>query len=171
LAHAFKALSLNPADIYNPNGLASIISGLGLSRVVPPTSNPFSGLEEAAALVPCPILNRIDRCIIIAQVPLSTISLSFAILTKVLAAKRFLVEVAILNVRLDDSKLSLTAPDSGLSEGWRTVLEWVANFFGNGDKLFRRHTKDPGKRLKRRAGSRLHMNATNANMHIGALNL
>ena len=64
--------------------------------------------------------------IIIAQVPLSTISLSLrergvspslAILTKIVTAERFLVEVAILDVRLDDSKLSLTASDSGRSGG------------------------------------------------------
>jgi hypothetical protein len=116
LAHAFEALGLNPADAYNQNGLASTIPGLGLSRAAPPTSNSFPGLEEAAALVPCPILNYIDYCIIMAQVPLSTISLSLrergvslslAILTKIVAAKRFLVEVAILDVRLDDSKLTV----------------------------------------------------------------
>lgn len=109
--------SSNPVDHYNPDALNSSFR-YAISRLeIKSTRGPFSQLVKLVSQVACPVLDKIEDYILIAEAPLSTVSLlplnqgvtlSDFVLMEIVLAEEFLVDAAALGVDVDESKLSIS---------------------------------------------------------------
>jgi hypothetical protein len=103
--------SSNSADHYNPGVLNSSFR-YAISRLeIKSTRDPFSHLVKLVPPVTCPVLDKIDDYVLIAEAPLSTISLlllnqgvtlSEFVLMEIVLAEEFLVDAAALGVYVDE---------------------------------------------------------------------